>query len=54
MDNTSQENLNCSTAQQSGKPYSSPQLISLGQIQAILQNGTTCGTDAGMGTTCAS
>jgi hypothetical protein len=36
------------------KPYHAPELISLGEIQSIIQTGNAPGTDANLGTTCAS
>jgi len=35
-------------------PYHAPELISLGQIQSIVQFGSACGTDGRGGACCAS
>lgn len=35
-------------------PYRTPELVNLGQIQAIIRAGSAPGPEAGMGTTCAS
>lgn len=35
-------------------PYHPPELVNLGQIQAIIRAGSAPGPEAGIGTTCAS
>jgi hypothetical protein len=35
-------------------PYHAPELVNLGQIQAIIRAGAAPGPEAGLGTTCAS
>jgi hypothetical protein len=35
-------------------PYHAPELVNLGQIQAIIRAGSAPGPEGGLGTTCAS
>ena len=54
MEDNGTELDNFSENKQARLPYHAPELVNLGQIQAIIRTGSAPGPEAGMGTTCAS
>jgi hypothetical protein len=54
MEDNGTELDNFSENKQARLPYHAPELVNLGQIQAIIRTGSAPGPESGMGTTCAS
>jgi hypothetical protein len=54
MEDNGKDLDNFSENTQARLPYHAPELVNLGQIQAIIRAGAAPGPEAGMGTTCAS
>lgn len=54
MENKGTEVDNFSEIREPRLPYHAPQLVNLGQIQALIRAGNAPGPEAGVGTSCAS
>lgn len=54
MENTASDQENYGKKEQPRLPYHAPELIGLGQIQAIVQASCNTGSDGAGGCTCAS